>query len=117
MTFYEEMAVLAAEMLDEFGAPGVLVRSGPTSSTFDKKLGRNVTTSGAPLEIPTSASVGPVEMRGVEGRLVLQTVAVTLVAPEQGDKLRWGDLTYTVGTVTALPLQGRIVAYMSEVAA
>lgn len=115
MTFYEEMAALASEMLEEFGAPGVLIRSGPSISTFDKKLGRNVTNAGAPLEIPVSASVGPVEVEGVDGRKVMRSVAVTLLAPEQGDKLRWGELTYTIGTVTALPLQGRIVAYMSEV--
>lgn len=115
MTFYEEMAALAAEMLDEFGAPGVLVRSGPSVSTFDKRLNKTVTTTGAPLEIPTAASVGPIQIKDSEGREVLQSVAMTLAEPVQGDKLQWGELTYTIGIVTALPLQGKIVAYMSEV--
>lgn len=116
MTFYEEMAELAVEMLDEFGAPGVLVRSGPSISQFDKQLGRNVVTASAAQQIPVSTSVGPVAVKNTEGREVLKSVAVTLVAPVQGDTLLWGDLTYTIGVVTGLPLQGKIVAYMSEVA-
>ncbi|MGZ0071718.1 hypothetical protein ACT9ST_08430 [Sphingobium limneticum] len=116
MTFYEEMAELAAEMLEEFGTPGVLVRSGPTISQFDKKLGRNIVTTSAAQRIPVSASVGPVAVKNSEGREVLKSVAVTLSAPVQGDTLEWGDLTYTIGVVTGLPLQGKIVAYMSEVA-
>lgn len=116
MTFYEELAALAAEMLEDMGAPGVLIRSGPSITKFDKQLGRNVISSGTPMRVPATASVGPIVMKDSEGRQVTKSVALTLVAPLQGDKLEWGDLTYIIGVVTALPLQGKIVAYMSEVA-
>lgn len=116
MTFYEDMAALAEEMLAEFGAPGVLVRSGPSSTTFDKRQNRNVTTGGAPVQVPVTASVGPIAIKDAEGREVTKSAAVMREKPVQGDKLQWGELTYTVGTVTAVPLQGQIVCYIAEVA-
>ena len=112
MSFYDEMTELAQEMLSEFGAPGTLIRGG--EATFDKKLGKKVAT-GNPLEIPVQASVGPIKIKDAQGREITQSVAVTLEKPLQGDKLIWGELTYIIGNVTALPLQGQVIAYMSEV--
>lgn len=116
MTFQEEMVELVIEMLDEFGAPGFLTRSGPAIETFNKRTERMETSSQAPLTIPVVASVGPIVLKDVDGREVTKSVATLREKPAQGDKLTWGALSYVIGTVTALPLQGQIVAYIAEVA-
>lgn len=115
MEIHEKLAAGYVKILDKLGAPGTLVRSGPSATTFDKKLGRQVTTSGTPLEVPCSANVGPVAFKDAEGREVLKSVALTLEKPVAGDKLLWAGMTFTLGTVTTIFSQGVAVAYMSEV--
>jgi len=117
MTFYEEMVELVVEMLDEFGANGVLVRTGPDIEQWNPDTEQMETVGGSPLSIPVRASVGPIPFNYAEGRETTPTVAVMREKPAQGDTLEWGeDERYIIGNVTALPLQGRIVAFMAEVA-
>lgn len=115
MTFYDEMAELAEEMLEEFGADGILTRTGPEGQEWNPVTEQLEPVAGAPLSIPVRATVGPIQMKDDLGRAVTVSVATMREKPLQGDTFEWGELTYIIGNVTALPLQGKIVAYIAEV--
>lgn len=116
MEFHEEMAELVIEMLADFGAAGTLTRSGPTTQQFNQRTERFETVAGAASAIVVQAAVGPIVVKEVDGREVTKTVATMREKPIAGDKLAWGSFNFVLSTVTVVPLQGRAVAYIAEVA-
>jgi hypothetical protein len=113
-SFYDEMAALAAEMLEEFGGPAQLIRSAPTTAAFDKVAGRP-TVVAAPVTVPVRAVVAPQAFETDDGRKDTRTVATLLVEALRGDKLVMGTQTWIVGNVTKIAPIGTPIVFFAEV--
>lgn len=114
MTFYEDMAALAVEMLEEFGGDAQLVRAAPAPDAFDKRTGR-ATPAPAPQTIPARAVVGPQTVRADDGRTDTRTIATLIVEPLRGDQLILGSQTWVVGDVTRVAPIGTPIIFFAEV--
>lgn len=112
---YEEFYPLVLEMLDEFGADGTLISTGPTAPILDAKRAGRAPTVATPLSRPVRVTVGPISIQGVNGRKETRTVATTLVQPREGDKLTVGETTWTIAHVTRIDPQGKAIVFVSEV--
>lgn len=112
MNLYAEFYPLIVEMLEEFGAKATLKATAPTAG-FDKRTGKPLAPAATPPDRPTRAVVGPVEIAGVDGRLIRQTVATMLAEPREGDTLVMGDSSWTLGRVTKVAPQGKAIVYMA----
>lgn len=110
MSFYEEMTLVAASLLSQFGAVATLSLS---TQTFNKQTNR-VQTSTASTSA-CLAVVRPIEITDDQGRLLKQTQAVLNVLPVEGGKLTMGDTTWTIGKVTVVKPIGTPIIYMAEV--
>lgn len=111
MTFYEEMADLAAEMLNEFGAAATLSRE---TVSFNKATGRRTAVVANP--IATLALVDDMEVLDENtGRDVIRTIATMLHKPEVNDKLTMGDRTWIIGKVTTLQPTNLPIIHFAEV--
>ncbi len=115
MNLYEEFYPLVVEMLDEFGAAATLVSSAPAAPTTVAKRTGRAATSGTAQGRPVRAAVTALEVRGDQGRLERRSVATMLLEPREGDTLRMGDQTWTIGTVTKVAPQGKAIVFMAEV--
>jgi len=115
MSFYDEMAALAVEMLEEFGGDAHLIRSAPESARFDKATGRPLRAP-QPTSTPVRAVVGPQEVTADDGRKDTRTIATLLVEPLRGDKLVMGSQTWVVGDVQRIAPIGTPIVFFAEVA-
>ncbi len=110
--FYEDMAALAVELLDEFGGPAILNK--PPVTTFDKRTGVETIVSPA-TSAPIVAVVGPIEVVDDQGRQLFKTIATLLVETTEGDTIIQGVMTYHVGKVTTVAPIGTPIVYLAEV--
>lgn len=111
MSFYQDMADLAAECLEEFGEAATLSRE---TVTFDKKTGRRTAVVAAPVN--TLAVVDDMEVLDENlGRDVIRTIATMLHKPEVNDKLTMGDRTWIIGKVTTIQPTTLAIIHFAEV--
>ncbi|QWT14563.1 hypothetical protein [Sphingobium xenophagum] len=111
MTFYEEMAELAAEMLTEFGATATLSRE---TITFDKKTNRRTSVLVEP--VATLTVVDDMEVLDENtGRMVIRTIATMLHKPQVNDKLTMGDRAWIIGKVTTVQPTNLPIVHFAEV--
>lgn len=116
MNLYAEFYPLVVEMLDEFGAPATLTSIAPAApSLAAKRSGRAAPATETPRARPVKAAVTALEVRGDQGRLEKRSVATMLLEPREGDTLRMGDQTWTIGAVTRVAPQGKAIVFMAEV--
>lgn len=112
--FYDDMADLAADLLNEFGRPATLTHSGGAASSVAKRAGRAVTPSEIDAEDILTV-VKPMKVADDEGRMLLKTVAVLLVQANVGDTIAQGQLTYRVTNVNPVAPVGQPIVYFAEV--
>ena len=111
MSFYEEMAELAVEMLNEFGAAATLSRE---TVSFDKKSNRRIAVTVDP--VATLAVMDELEVLDENtGRLVVRTVAYLLAKPATGEILMMGDRKWTIGKVTTVQPTNLAIIHFAEV--
>lgn len=111
MTFYEEMAELASEMLNEFGATATLSRE---TVTFDKKTNRRIAVAVDP--VATLAVVEDMEVLDENtGREVIRTIATMLHKPQVNDKLTMGERAWVIGKVTTVQPTNLPIIHFAEV--
>lgn len=111
MTFYEEMAELAAEMLTEFGATATLSRE---TITFDKKTNRRTAVEVDP--VTTLAVVDDMEVLDENtGHMTIRTVATLLHKPQINDKLTMGARAWIIGKVTTVQPTNLPIVHFAEV--
>lgn len=111
MSFYEEMAELAVEMLNEFGAPATLSRE---TVTFNKQTNRRIAVAVDP--VATMAIVDDLEVLDENtGRDVIRTIATMLHKPEINDKLTMGERTWIIGKVTTVQPTNLPIIHFAEV--
>ena len=114
MTLSDELAAVARDMLDEFGARAQLIGRAPAAARFDKVTGRPLPGS-APMVREVRAVVSPQEVLDEDGRRVTRSVATLLERPTSGDTLSMGPQLWTVGRVTTIAPQGTPIIYRAEV--
>ncbi len=113
MTFYSEVAAIAAELLAEFGAVSTLTRT--TSGGYDPETGTVI--EPATTVYPCTLAVFPVEDRFIDGTAVLrgdQTAYVSAVGlgdPIPGDAVAWRGADYQVIRGEVLAPAGEAVLY------
>lgn len=119
MSFYAETAVIADEVLRDFGATGTLTRTESTG-VYDPETG-DYSTSVTVQDVV--AVVLPIDARLIDGQSVLATdetaylSAVGVTAPQASDSLTWGGKTYTVMRCKNLAPAGQAVLYELQVRA
>ena len=110
MSFYANMALLAASLLAKFGAPATLTSN---SHTINKQTNKMETASAVSTQC--RAVVRPVEITDEDGREVTYTQAVLNVEPVEGGKLTLSSDTYNIGKVTVVKPIGSPIIYFAEV--
>lgn len=111
---YPGTAATATRLLDRFGAPATLKRTGP--ATYDPATG---TTSGSVTSLPTVAAVFAYAAKYIDGTLIKQgdqqAYCAPGVAPTQGDVLTWQGVDYTVISVKATAPAGVPVLFEAQI--
>ncbi len=115
MNLYDEFYPLVVEMLADFGADATLISMGAVAPTVDAKRAGRAAPKATARTRPVRAAVGPISIRGADGRATLQSVATLLAEPFEGDQLKQGDVTWTIGSVTRVAPQGKAIVFMAEV--
>lgn len=117
MSFYDELAATAEELLAEFGAAATLSRSTP--GAYDPATG---TDTPATTTTQCRAAVFDYATRLVDGTLVRQGDRQAFVSvlgltfePQPSDTMLWGGVTYTVVRVTQTAPSGQAVLYELQV--
>ena len=115
MNLYDEFYPVAVELLEEFGADAILVGTSSQAPTAaERRAGRMLPRNDA-QERPVRAVVAPIETAGVDGRTEMRSMATMLSEPREGEQLKMGDQTWTVGNVTRVAPQGQAILFMAEV--
>lgn len=115
MNLYDEFYPLVVEMLDEFGSNATLISAAPAAASIDAKRAGRAAPKPTPSSRSVRAAVGPIAIQGADGRKTLQSAATMLVEPREGDQLRQGAVTWTIGNVTRVAPQGKAIVYVAEV--
>lgn len=115
MNLHDEFYPLVVEMLDEFGGNATLISAAPAAPTIDAKRSGRPAPKATPRTRPVRAAVGPIAIKGSDGRSTLQSVATMLAEPVEGDQLKQGDVTWTIGSVTRVAPQGKAIVFIAEV--
>lgn len=117
MNVRDEFLPAAQELLDEFGAPATLTRSGVADGPLaSQKFDRASRTKPSLEQISTTAViVDPVMTGDTEGARSSKSVAVMLDEPITGDTLTIGAMTYRIGKVSKTAPQGVAIYYEAEV--
>lgn len=110
MAFYDDMALLAASLLKDFGTRATLTTN---NRTFNKRTNRMEDEDST--DTSCLAVVRPIEITDEDGRLLKQTQAVLNKLPVEGGKLTMGDSTWTIGKVTTVKPVGKPIVYFAEV--
>lgn len=109
---YAEIAIVARELIAEFGGPGVHKRIVP-GGDYDPETG--TTTPDAEISQDVLAVVLPIRQGLIDGETVLRTdemaylSAVNLTAPKATDVLTWQGKSYTIMDVVDLAPAGMSV--------
>lgn len=115
MNLYDEFYPLVVELLEEFGSNATLVSAVPVAASVDAKRAGRAAPKATPRTRPVRAAVGPIALKGADGRATLQSVATMTVEPTEGDLLKQGSVTWTIGAVTRVAPQGKPIVFIAEV--
>lgn len=114
MSFYEEMASLATELIDEFGAGSTLIRE--SSAGYSPAAGSVTSPSTATFQV--KAAVFDMPQHLINGTTILQGDKQAFLSvkdgftPKVGDKLQWGGEKLRV--ITFKPLAPALLAVLWE---
>lgn len=115
MSFYQDMADVALELLDEFGAAVTLQRT--TGASVDPVTGE--ITSGTDASVVTTGLIKPYPDRMIDGTRILQGDRELVLSDEQtpvaSDKIVVGGENWSIVNIKTISPAGIPVCYFCQV--